>query len=147
MRPTVRGVGVALVAVAAFGMAAAGGARALNAIAAPAVVVLLLAFVQIVRVGAPTVERTDPRPGFPGDHRDVVLTVSGSGVGRIEDSLPGDATGTYGVTTSLPDTVRYELTLADRGEWTLGPASLVVTDTLGLYRTTVTTDATATLLV
>ena len=147
MRPTVRGVGVALVAVAAFGMAAAGGARALNAIAAPAVVVLLLGFVQIVRVGAPTVERSDPRAGFPGEHREVELDVRGSGVARLADSLPGEESGSYEIHTTLPDTVGYELTLTNRGEWTVGPARLVVTDTLGLFRTTIRTAATATLLV
>jgi uncharacterized protein (DUF58 family) len=147
MRPTLRGVGVALVAVAAFAMAATGGARALNAIAAPAVVVLLVGAVQIVRVGAVSVERPDLRAGFPGEHREVSLAIDGRGVARIADDLPGDAAGTYELRTTLPDTVSYELTLADRGEWTLGPATLVVTDTLGLFRTTVTTEATARLLV
>jgi len=147
MRPTVRGVGVALIAVAAFLSAAAGGARALNAIAAPAVVVLLVGAVQIVRVGTPTVERADPRAGFPGDRREIELTVRGSGVARLADSLPGEAGGSYEIHTTLPGTVGYELTLTNRGEWTVGPARLVVTDTLGLFRTTVTTEATATLLV
>jgi len=147
MRPTLRGVGTVLVAVGAFVMAASGGARALNAIAAPAVVVLLVGAVQILRTGTPTVERGDPRAGFPGEHREVSLAVDGRGVARVEDDLPGDAAGTYEIGTTLPDTVSYELTLADRGEWTLGPARLVVTDTLGLFRTTVTTEATATLLV
>jgi uncharacterized protein (DUF58 family) len=147
MRPTLRGVGTALVAVGAFVMAATGGARALNAIAAPAVVVLLVGAVQILRTGTPTVERDDPRAGFPGEHREVGLAIDGRGVARIEDDLPGDAAGTYEIGTTLPDTVSYELTLADRGEWALGPARLVVTDTLGLFRTTVATEATATLLV
>ena len=147
MRPTLRGVGVALVAVAAFAMAATGGARALNAIAAPAVVVLLVGAVQMLRVGGASVDRPDVRAGFPGEHRTVSLDIDGRGVARVEDDLPGDAAGTYELGTTLPDTVSYELTLADRGEWTLGPARLVVTDTLGLFRTTVDTEATATLLV
>jgi uncharacterized protein (DUF58 family) len=147
MRPTLRGVGVAPVAGGAFGMAATGGARALNAIAAPAVVVLAIGAIQIVRVSAPTVERPDPRAGFPGEHREIELDVQGSGVARLADSLPGAESGRYEIHTTLPDSVAYELTLTNRGEWTVGPARLVVTDTLGLFRTTVTTEATATLLV
>ncbi|MFC7027241.1 hypothetical protein ACFQH8_06465 [Halomicroarcula sp. GCM10025710] len=71
MRPTRRGVGVLVVALAAVAMGARYGQAGLNAVAGPLLVALLAAAVQVRLAGTPTVERDPPRRGFPDDRRQV----------------------------------------------------------------------------
>ena len=106
MRPTVRGVMVAVIAGGAIGMASAAGPRALNAIAAPALVALLAGAVQIILADAPDVDRAAPPAGFAGETRTVTLDVAGSGVARLTDRLPdGVAAVSPEVKATLPTTV------------------------------------------
>ncbi|MFD1587899.1 DUF58 domain-containing protein [Halorientalis brevis] len=148
LRPTVRGVGVAVVAGGAIGMASAAGPRALNAIAAPALVALLAGAVQIILADVPDVDRSAPAAGFAGERRTVTLDVAGSGVARLTDRLPGGvAAVSPAVKATLPATVSYEVELRSRGEWTLGPPEIVMTDVLGLFVRTATPEATTTALV
>lgn len=147
MRLTRRGYGAVAVVLGAIAMAWLAGPRTLNALAAPVLVALLAGAVQLKRASAPSVERTDPRRGFPGERRTVDLAVDGSGVATIEDDLSeglsGDATGT----SALPTTLSYEVTLTGRGDQTLGPVTVTVRDALGLVETTHEVGDTTSLLV
>jgi len=148
MRPTQRGVAVVVIIVACVAMGAAFGARALNAIVGPAVIALGAAVLRLVWMETPTVERTDPPAGFPGERRTVELDVSGSGIAEISDTVrEGPEADAPAVRTTLPDTVTYDLELQSRGELTLGPPTVVVSDVLGLLRHRVETDATGTVLI
>ncbi|WP_136716719.1 DUF58 domain-containing protein [Halorientalis salina] len=148
LRPTVRGVTVAVVGGGAIGMAYAAGPRALNAIAAPAVVALLAAGIQIVLSNVPEIERSPPPAGFPGERRTVTLDVSGSDVARVVDALPEGVRAFDGeMRATLPATVSYDVELGARGEWTLGPPTVAMTDVLGLFVRTRQVDATTSVLV
>lgn len=128
MRPTRRGWGAVTVVVLAVGFAAQAGPRALNAVAAPAVLALALGYVTLRRRDAPTVERRKPVPGFPGESRDIVLRVEAAGRATVSDAV---GAGLAHVTDTA-DGYRVELT--DRGAWSLGPASVAETDAFGLLR-------------
>jgi uncharacterized protein (DUF58 family) len=148
MRPTLRSLGVAGIAAGAIAMAAASGARALNALAAPALLTLLVGAVQVYHAGTPEVTRSDPTPGHPGESRTVALSVEGGALARVTDAIPPGVAGTgYDVRVTLPATVEYEIELGARGEWDLGPPRVIVTDALGLFVRTFEPEATATALV
>lgn len=133
---TRRGYGAVAVFALAVAMAWLAGPRALNALAAPILVALVAGVVQLYRAGAPTVERTDPQRGFPGERRTVELRVEGAGVARVEDAcsegFAGDTTGEG----TLPTSISYEVSLEERGEQTLGPTTIRLRDALGLIETT-----------
>ena len=149
VRPTRRGWTVIGIAVFAFALGAGAGARSLNAVVVPAIVALLAGSVQLVRADAPTVDRTTPEPGFSGDRRTVAATVESAVPCTVTDDVgPGatpvsDATATVGHGGEF----EYELELERRGEYELGPASCRLTDSLGLFTTTVESPTTATGLV
>lgn len=148
MRPTIRGIAVAVLGGGAIGMAYAAGPRALNAIAAPALVALIAGGIQIALADTPDIERSAPSAGFAGEQRTVTLDIDGSGVARISDRLPDGVAAVSGdVRATLPASVSYEVELRSRGEWTLGPPTVVVTDVLGLFVRTLNPDATTTALV
>ncbi|MFB6084384.1 MAG: DUF58 domain-containing protein [Halorientalis sp.] len=148
MRPTWRAGGVTCVAVGSILLAAASGARALNALAAPALIALLASSVQVYRAGRPEVEREDPAPGHPGESRTVELTVDGGALARVTDAVPpGVAAEGYDRRVTLPATVAYGIELGARGAWDLGPPRVVVTDALGLFVRSFEPEGTATALV
>ena len=148
MHLTRRGYGVLGVVVLAEALAITYGARALNAIAAPAVVVLLASAVQLWRTTAPTAEREAVPAGFPGDTREVTVAVDGSGVAEIEETLPEGLTAEgASVEASLPTTVTYTLTCVDRGRHKLGPLQVRVRDMLGLVERTTKSGSTGRVLV
>jgi uncharacterized protein (DUF58 family) len=147
MRPTRRGLAVLLVAAGAFAMGSRYGQPGLNAVAGPAVVLVLAATGQVLWAGAPTIDRDDPRRGYPGDERTVAFTAGGSGIARLTDGVPEGVDGDGRATRSLPATVRYDVTYTDRGQQQFGPVDVVVTDPLGLVRRGYTVEATAETLV
>ncbi|RXK47326.1 DUF58 domain-containing protein [Halorientalis pallida] len=148
MRPTWRTVGVVGVAGGSILMAAASGARSLNALAAPALIALLVSAVQVFYAGRPEVDRADPVPGHPGESRTVELTVDGGALARVTDAVPpGVAAEGYDRRVTLPATVEYEVELGARGAWDLGPPRVVVTDVLGLFVRSFEPGGTATALV
>lgn len=138
MRLTRRGYGAVGVVVLAIAMALLTGTqgRALNALAAPVVVALLAAVVQVSRAGEPTVERSEPRRGFPGERRTVKLTVEGGGAATVVDALSEGLAGDATAEVDPPATTEYEVRLAERGGQTLGPATVAVRDVLGLVEAT-----------
>jgi hypothetical protein len=123
MRPTARGVGVLLVALAAALVGARFGQRGLAAIAAPLFVAFLGAVGQVALTGTPTVERGAVRRGFVGDRREVTLSVGGSGIARITDQRPAGVGGPATATRSLPATVSLYLAYERRGDHRLGPGA------------------------
>lgn len=148
MQLTRRGYAVLGIVVIAELLAITYGARALNAIAAPAVVALLSSALHLWRADVPTAEREHVPAAFPGDTRDVTIQVEGSGVARIEESLPEGLTADEAtVEATLPTEFSYTLTCAERGEHTVGPLTVRVRDLLGLLEKSFTAGSTARLLV
>lgn len=124
------------------------GARALNAIVAPAAVALVGAAVHVRRADRPAVDRSPVKPGFPGDVREVTLEVAGNGVATLVDSVPDALTPVEPTeTTSLPATLSYQVELGTRGRQRLGPLEVRLTDVLGLVGETYRTAETSTVLV
>ena len=148
LRPTRRGLAVITIALLAFLLGAGAGARSLNAVVVPALVGLLAGAVQLVRADPPTVERSTPEAGFPGESRTVSLSVDADVPCTVTEAV-GD--GVVAETTEAAvghgGTFEYDIELRRRGEHDLGPATCRVTDSLGLFRTDVETAGTATALV
>jgi uncharacterized protein (DUF58 family) len=102
MRPTRRGVAAILIAVVAFGLGAQFGAPALNALVVPVVVGFVAAAVQVVRAPFPTVDRSEPTPGFPGEQRDLGLRVDATLPCDVRDPVE-DGLQVTGVSVGPPD--------------------------------------------
>jgi uncharacterized protein (DUF58 family) len=147
MRPTLRGVGVLAVAVAATLVGTQFGQRGLAAIAAPLFVALAGAVLQVRLTGTPEITRSSARRGFVGGGDTVSLEIGGSGIARLTDARPEGVGGPATVRTGLPATVQFDLTYEARGEHRLGPVEVTLTDALGLVVTTETVDATDEVLV
>jgi uncharacterized protein (DUF58 family) len=148
MRPTRRGIVVALATLGAFVAGATFGARALNAVAAPSLVALGYALVAVWRADRPTVERIVPPAGHPGDGRTMRLDVAADGRVELEDRLPtGLRPGSFSTAVTGDGHVEYEVEYARRGSHTVGPLTLRVTDPLGLLTRTYRYESTKDVLV
>ena len=149
LRPTRRGLAVAAVAILAFALGAAAGARSLNAVVVPALVGLAAGAVQLARADLPTVERSTPEPGFAGATRSVIVDVESdvpcTVTERVDDgvSVDGDPTTAVGHGGRFT----YEIELERRGDHDLGPATCRLTDSLGLFARHVETETTGRALV
>lgn len=149
MRPTRRGY-VALGIVVSLILAAlltGSEGRALNAMAAPILVAVGAGAFHVHRAGEPEVTRTEPSKGFPGESRTVELSVEGSGVGFVTESVQDGLSGTTQAERTLPATFSYEITYERRGVHTLGPTTVRVRDVLGLVETTYESDELTTVVV
>ncbi|MDG5775886.1 DUF58 domain-containing protein [Haloarculaceae archaeon H-GB1-1] len=104
MRPTRRGYATGGVVVLAMAMASLFGARALNAVVAPAVVGLVVGLVQVWRTDPPSVERSTLDPGFPGESRTVELSVDGAdgSTATVIDAVPEGFEARASPESSLP---------------------------------------------
>ncbi|WP_415379890.1 DUF58 domain-containing protein [Halosimplex sp. TS25] len=148
MELTRRGYAVLGIVVLAEVLALTYGARALNAIAAPAVVALLASAVQLRRTEIPTAERDYVPAAFPGDTREVTVEVEGSGVAEIEETVSeGLSVEDATAEATLPTTFTYTLTCAERGRRELGPLEVRMRDILGLVETTYEIGSTTRVLV
>lgn len=151
MKLTRRGYGVIAVVVAAVISAGLFGARGLNAIAAPGVVALAYAAVQVWRFDPPSVERQLPRRGEQGATVDVELEFdvdrpySARLVDAVDDGV--EAAGNERAVTVGGRPVRYELFLRRRGDRTVGPATVRARDVLGLVSRTFVARGTASIRV
>jgi uncharacterized protein (DUF58 family) len=135
MRLTRRGWTVVVVALSGTLMAAWFGARSLNAVVFPCLVALVAAVVQVRRTGTPTVDRTLPPNGFPGETGEVTLRfdVDTPFTATVRDALPPGLAGETGTETTVGRApVSYEVTYRHRGPHTVGPTSFVAHDVLGL---------------
>ncbi|ELY92501.1 hypothetical protein C483_07759 [Natrialba hulunbeirensis JCM 10989] len=136
---------VVLAAIAgSFAMSWQYGPRALNAIVAPLVIVLAASFLITFRRDRPTVRRQPVDDGFVGETREIAFVI------ETESDIPAtvrDAVGA-GLTPAATDemdelstraildgetNVRYEIELTGRGERTVGPVSITVSDIFGLF--------------
>lgn len=140
MKPTRRGVAVAVTVIGATAAAVVHGPRGLGAVIAPGVVALAVGVVQLWRIDAPEVERRLPSRGSRGTEVSVTLKIDSDDTvsGRFQDTVgPGVEASGNGRLVTLGDTaIEYDLSLPERGEHVLGPLSLVVTDVLGLVSVT-----------
>ncbi|ACV46761.1 MULTISPECIES: DUF58 domain-containing protein [Halomicrobium] len=132
MRPTRRGAATLAVVGLAVTMAWLSGPRSLNAVAAPLSIALAVGALQVTRAGAPTVERSQPRRGFPGESRTVSLTVEGRGVATITEGLADGLSAAAEFERTLPATVSYDLRYDARGVYELSRTTVAVRDVLGL---------------
>ena len=137
------------------------GPRALNAVVAPLVVVLLAGIVLTARVDRPTVRRHRIENGAVGDTRPVEVTVEcggtisadvtdavGDGVAVADDAETPLAATAVTLTTTIDGEERlsYDVALERRGEHVVGPLSITVTDAFGLVERRFSYDETATVL-
>jgi uncharacterized protein (DUF58 family) len=135
MRLTRRGWTVVVVALSGTLMAAAFGARSLNAVVFPCLDALVAAVVQVRRTGEPRIDRALPDNGFPGDAGTVTLGFETDTpfTATVSDALPPGVSGEANAETTVGrDPVSYEVTYRRRGVHTLGPVSFVARDVLGL---------------
>lgn len=136
MRLTRRGwvvVAAVLVAVSSAGLF---GERALNAVAAPGIVVLIAAAIQVRRSEQPTVTRELPPVAQRGDALAVRLRFDApdSFPARVLDHLePGLLGHGNDVGTMIADRIlRYEIDCQERGGKRVGPTRIEARDVLGL---------------
>lgn len=141
---TRRGRLLVAVLLGCLALAAVFGARSLNAVVAPSAVALLAAVVVVARTPTPTVERTTPPDGHPGERHVVRLSLADLGIGRydLRDELADGLTG-WGNDVDVVDeeTISYELEYGRRGVYELGPLAGTVSDGLGLAERPVTAAA------
>jgi len=149
MRPTRRGYVVVAVVVGAVAAGAVFGARALDAVVLPGVVALAAAVLQLRRASVPAVNRTLPPAETAGVERTITLSLDGdSGVpATVRDRLPAgvaaappgsetrEAAGHAVVDAAIGGAdVSYTIVPRRRGAHEIGPATVVVTDVLGLLQ-------------
>ncbi|MGM0605236.1 MAG: DUF58 domain-containing protein [Halobacteriota archaeon] len=145
MRLTRRGKAVVLVCIAGVALAGIAGARSLNAIVVPGIVVLLAGYLQLRAVPTPQPHRRGPPNGFVDETHTVELRFTEPNGGSID--RPFVATMTEQVTNGLrveppsgtiavgAGPVGYDVTFTDRGEQTIGPLRLLVRDVFGVLET------------
>jgi uncharacterized protein (DUF58 family) len=138
MRLTRRGWVVLGVAAAGTALAAAFGARSLNAVVVPAVVAVVAAVLQMRWTSPPTVHRRPPSDGFPGDSRTVELRFETDRpfTGTVSDDLPEGIEGGGAIETTVgTEPVAYDVSYAARGTYEIGPVRFRARDVLGLVET------------
>ncbi|MFB6091469.1 MAG: DUF58 domain-containing protein, partial [Haloquadratum sp.] len=157
MRPTRRGYAVLAVLGATLALGTVSGARALDAVAVPAIVALVGAAIQAWRAPTPELTRTLPPADVPGTAGtvEVRLRADRSYPVTLRDRhSPGvDATTDRSADAAVVDAttggvaVAYTMTRRRRGVHEIGPATVVLTDVLGLVRRTVHLDVRDTVFV
>ncbi|PSP40054.1 DUF58 domain-containing protein [Halobacteriales archaeon QH_7_65_31] len=124
--------GYATIAVVVVGVWAGvtAGPRTLNAIVMPALVLTGYSWLSVRRRAPPTVTRSQPSPGFPGESREIELRAESGGPTTITDSV-GERLRQYEVSSD-----GYCVELTERGIGRLGPATTTETDVFGLVSRT-----------
>jgi len=134
MKLTRRGYAAVALVVAAVFLGWGFGARSLNAVAAPTLAALVVGAFMLSRADRPTAELLAVEPGFPGETRELELSLSGFGLATVSLSPgQGAAGGLDRHTVTLPDTVSCELELSSRGVHRIGPPTVSQRDPLGLF--------------
>ena len=148
MRPTRRGYVVGGAVVAALLAGATFGARALDAVVLPGAVALVAAAIQLRRAPALDFDRVVPAADVAGTAATLTLTIDGdrtapvtvrerlpAGVDTVGRSRGGTEPGEAVVDAAVGgDPVTYTVVPQRRGEHTIGPATVVATDVLGLLK-------------
>ena len=137
MRPTRRGWLVAAIVGASILMGHQFGARSLNALVVPLLVVGLAAVVTVARTDRPRIERRPIAAGFVGETRIVGFTLDAESptVATVVDRVgPGLRTdhNRFEVALGGEQRLEYEIELVARGRRGVGPTAVVVRDLLGL---------------
>jgi len=155
---TRRGRVVAGIAGLAVLLAGIFGARALNAIVAPAVVALVAGYLQVRFVPAVAVERTPPENAHAGETRTATLSFQSREGDPLSRPFLGDVTERVGEglwpvagenatvrerpsgdaeirfeTAVGAEPLQYEVEYRQRGQHTLGPVTVTATDAFGLH--------------
>jgi uncharacterized protein (DUF58 family) len=164
MRPTRRGYAVIAVAVGAVAAGSVFGARTLDAVVLPGVIALLGGVVYLWLASTPAVTRTLPPAEIAGTERTITVSLEGGqGVpATVRERLPADidvaderSRGWFGGTReneAVVDAavggaeVSYAVVPRRRGAHTVGPATVVVTDVLGLVKRSLVVDTQDTLV-
>ncbi len=161
MRPTRRGYAVIAVVVGAVVAGAVFGARALDAVVLPGVVALVAAAIQLRRAPAVDLDRTLPPADVAGTAGTVTLELRGdrtypvtlrdrlpAGVDAADPSRRRTAGNGEAVVDAAVggDPARYRIVPQRRGEHTVGPATVVTTDVLGVLERSTVVDRRDTLI-
>ncbi|TKX68284.1 DUF58 domain-containing protein, partial [Halorubrum sp. SP9] len=132
------------------------GGRALDAVVLPVAIALAAGYVQVSRVEVPAVRHVTPADGFAGETREVRLAFGPEAARgdeaasqsfladvrvRVDEGLDGPAAPIRASVGTEP--VSYRVTYRQRGERTLGPVELTVTDVFGLFERELVVDETA----
>jgi uncharacterized protein (DUF58 family) len=153
LRLTNRGLGTAVVVLLAAGVGTLTANGLLLAAVAPGAIAFAVGIAQLVSADPPTVTRSggDLEPGFPDERRTITVTIDSATPCWIEESIGDGLAFSTGdsPTASLGHGGRFEyaVELRQRGCHRLGPARCVLTDSLGLFHTTVEADDSDTILV
>lgn len=169
MRLTIRGWAVVAIVAASIAMSWQYGPRALNAIVVPLVVVLLAGFVVTLRIDRPEVRRLPVEEGFIGETREVefVVETDSDVAATVRDAVGTGLSATGGrdatdrsdrepaaefgpALETILDGERHfthDVRLEERGERTVGPLTIAVSDILGLTRRRFEFEETATVVV
>ncbi|WP_276255365.1 DUF58 domain-containing protein [Halomontanus rarus] len=135
--------GWAVVAVVAFCLLMGWeyGARSLNALVAPLVVVVLAAVLTVYRADQPSIDRHPVDEGFIGDRRTVGLSITADApiAASVEDTVGDglsveDGANVAELTLADGSEFSYEARLETRGVHEVGPVTVTVRDVLGLVR-------------
>lgn len=151
MRLTTRGwvvVGVLLVSIVSAFLF---GPRGLNAIVVAGTIAILVGFIQVYRINEVTMTRYAPQYGQLNDTIPVRVIVNTAKPfnAKITDTVPDalSAKNNAQSTTINDTTIRYDLSLDERGEHHIGPLRITAEDVLGLVETNVLFDETTNILV
>lgn len=135
MKPTRRGHALIVLVLAGGLVGFAFGARALNAVIVSGGVGLVAGAVQLARAGEPELERRAPEPGHEGDSTTVEIDIESPVPCRVVDRVGEGLTALEEpvVETSGDGQLAYTVALERRGERRLGRATVVTTDSFGLF--------------
>ncbi|MFP8952733.1 DUF58 domain-containing protein [Natrialbaceae archaeon A-arb3/5] len=156
MRLTIRGWSALVAIVLALAMSWEYGPRSLNAVVASLSIVTVAGVALTARIDPPAVRRHAVDDGTVGETRTVAVTVDSEstvsatlretvGAGLSTGDEPPTVETTFDADSETR--VEYELTCTDRGERTVGPLSITITDVFGLVRRRFDYDETTSILV
>lgn len=135
-RLTRRGWGVVGVIVAGLSMALAFEPRSLAAVVVPALLALVVGTGDVLRTERPTLERRVTETATVGNREEVTIRLRADKpiVCAVYDAVSGriSASGNEATLATAEATLEYDLECFGRGEATVGPATVTVTDALGL---------------
>ncbi len=149
-RITTRGKLILVVAGIGFALGWGFGGRNLNVIVVPAVALVAVTWLYVMRFEEPTVVRHAPTHGHQGETKRLDLYVE-SDIGypatvidRVSDGLAGGRAHTI-VTDGR--WIREDLTFETRGSQTIGPTKITASDPLGIWERIFTYPKTQTVMV
>lgn len=151
MKLTARGWIVAGLIVISYASAYRFGPRGLNAIVGAGTITLIFGALQVYRMGDVSMTRYVPTYGTIRDTIQirVLLRTEKPFNATATDSIPTDLAATNNTQAVSIDetTLRYDLSLDERGEHQIGPLRLTAEDVLGLVKTNRLFNETSSILV